>query len=283
MGRINTYRRAVTTHANPHRRTLRCARAAVRADVSTAPSPGAAAEPRPREPASDPARVYDFAETITDGLYRPQGQPFVTHLVRTASITLAEQQPTPAVLAAMAHSSYELHRFAGSRRGPVSRRRRAEVATAVGDDVEAMIWAYHATRWRIAELDDHVRAADTYDERTRQVLVMRMANELEDLLDLAPLLSRAERPPVGAVAAVARKLGHDQLAAEIEEAESASATTALPEGLARDPRPQLRASQAPSVGAHPMGHARRVGAPPARAGSTGGAGHVPAQPLVPHR
>jgi hypothetical protein len=39
--------------------------------------------------------TYELAERFADGVYRPQGEPFLCHLVRTASIVLAEGQPLP--------------------------------------------------------------------------------------------------------------------------------------------------------------------------------------------
>jgi hypothetical protein len=179
-------------------------------------------------------QTYEFAEAMADGLYRPQGQPFINHLVRAASITLAEGEALPATLAAMAHSAYELHRFAGTRRRPADGQRRAEVAAKVGDDVEALIWAYHTTPWRFADLADYAGQVPGYDDLRRRVLVMRVANELEDLLDLAPRFSGAVRPSVEVLAGLARALGHDVLAQEVEEAGAACAAAALPTGVVRD-------------------------------------------------
>jgi hypothetical protein len=179
-------------------------------------------------------QVYEFAEGMADGLYRPQGQPFLNHLVRTASIMLAEEQPLPATLAAMVHSSYELHRFAASRRLRASYRRRAEVAAAVGDDVEVLVWAYHTTPWQWDELEDYVREVSEYDGVTRQVRLMRTANDFEDLLDGAPLLSVAPMPPANLLAALARELGQDRLALEIAEAAAACQAAAVPNGVVRD-------------------------------------------------
>jgi len=46
-------------------------------------------------------RAYDALERLSDGFHRAQGMPFICHLVRTASIVLAERQPVEVVIAAM--------------------------------------------------------------------------------------------------------------------------------------------------------------------------------------
>ena len=166
------------------------------------------------------ARVYEFAERMADGLYRPQGQPFLCHLVRVASITFAQQPPFPVALAAMVHSSYELHQFRDSRRRPPDRRRRAQVAAAVGADVEELVHGYHDVPWA-SRASYHLTRPDDPRGSERFVVMMRLANDLEDLLDAAPRCCTALMVDVAARAAIARRIGCDQLAADLEEAAAA--------------------------------------------------------------
>ena len=152
------------------------------------------------------ARVYEFAERMADGLYRPQGQPFLCHLVRVASITLAQQPPFPVALAAMVHASYELHQFRDSRRRPPDRRRRAQVAAAVGADVEELVHGYHDVPWA-SRASYHLTRPDDPRGSERFVVMMRLANDLEDLLDAAPRCCTAPLVDVAARAAIARRIG----------------------------------------------------------------------------
>src|ERR1700675_5065431 len=43
-------------------------------------------------------RGHDLAERMVDGLYQPQGTPFIAHLVRTASVVMAQGQPIEVVI-----------------------------------------------------------------------------------------------------------------------------------------------------------------------------------------
>ncbi len=129
-------------------------------------------------------RAHELAEAMGDGLYRAQGVPFLNHLVRTASIALADGHRPDVVLAALLHSACMLHRFSDSRRrapGPRIRRRLRRVA---GDEVEAILAAYVALPWRNAgDRAAHLAGLAGYDERRRQVVALRLANDLEDFLD----------------------------------------------------------------------------------------------------
>lgn len=172
--------------------------------------------------AGDVARVrdgYDFAEAMADGLYRPHGEPLITHLVRTGSIVAAERAPVAVVNAAMNHAAYELHKFTDSRRRAESDEHRAELRHALGPDVEALVWAYHTTPW-YGVAGDYVPRAAACDALTNNVLLMRLANALEDHLDAAQLFTTPRGQPLevgGDTVALARALGRDALADEIHE------------------------------------------------------------------
>jgi hypothetical protein len=172
-------------------------------------------------PPEDLARIrdgYDFAERMADGVYRPHGQPLITHLVRTGGIALAEQLPTAAVVASMNHAAYEMHKFDDSRRRPESRAHRDELVLALGADAEALVWAYHETPW-YGQAGEYAEGAAALDERTRLVLVLRLANALEDHLDDALLYTMPRGKPLEVdedAIALARALGRDVLADEIE-------------------------------------------------------------------
>jgi hypothetical protein len=129
---------------------------------------------------------YDLAERMADGLYRSQGCPFINHLVRTSSIVLVHGGSINQVLAAMLHSAYMLDCFHYSRRRAFKPKDRDQLSAAVGAEVEEIIWEYHRLPWGKREaLATHLDNLPTYSPLIRSVLFARIANELEDFLDLA--------------------------------------------------------------------------------------------------
>ena len=187
---------------------------------------------------------YDFAEAMADGLYRPQGVPLITHLVRTASIVAAERLPVPVVNAALNHAAYELHKFTDSRRSSDVDAHRDEVRAALGVDVEELVWAYHSTPW-YGVVEEYVHRVGECSERTTQVLLVRLANVLEDHLDGSQLFATPTGKPLEAnpdTVALARALGRHELADEIDIV-ARDHDGQPPDGLAR---PFGRTYEAPS-------------------------------------
>ena len=142
--------------------------------------------------------------------------------MRTASIALTEDQPPEAVFAALVHAAYDLARFDGFTQVPLRPGPRSPVQRELGPEVEALVREYHRTPWHdwtVAE--DHVRNVDEYPEIIRRVLVLRIANELEDHLDLQrPPRHRLQGPhprPGSTLVRLARAL-MPVLADELEEA-----------------------------------------------------------------
>lgn len=122
--------------------------------------------------------AHNVAMVLADGVYRAHGQPFLCHLVRTASIVLAEGQSLALVQAAMTHAAYSL---GASLR---HRQRRHWLRTRLGADVEALVFAYDQLPWNSAErISEHVNALSSYDPTRLGAVVIRVANELEDHLD----------------------------------------------------------------------------------------------------
>lgn len=182
-------------------------------------------------------RHHELAEAMSDGLYRAQGVPFLCHLVRTASIVLAEGQPQPVVSAALLHAAYMLHAFEGSRRVRRRARHRRELRAAVGGDVEELIWEYDHLPWYRAEtLERHLAGLPGSSQRVRQLLLLRLANELEDRMDRAMAYTARDRRGRRAAAApiltkLAEALGHPELAAELAFVEAEDASFAAPDAL----------------------------------------------------
>ena len=166
--------------------------------------------------------AHDVAEQMANGLYRAQGVPLLCHLVRTASIVLAERQPLPVVLASLLHAAYLLQEFEGAGwRAPS----RTALQQAIGADAASLVSDYCRFPWfSQACLENHLRGLDGYAEHERNLLLMRLANELEDHLDRAIAYTPAERAGRHAAAygpqtiELAGRLGLTELAADLREA-----------------------------------------------------------------
>ncbi len=183
-------------------------------------------------------QAYDVAERLAAGFYRGQGVPFICHLVRTASIVLAERQPIEAVVASMLHAAYLMPRFVEGLGGPLSERQRERLRRQIGADAEMLVREYDRQPWYSAKaLEGHLARLATYPPATRQSLVMHLANALEDYLDLG-LVYRGTYPYRERIKAfgrqkieLARRLGCDQLAQELEAAFGTHLDSALPASL----------------------------------------------------
>ena len=170
-------------------------------------------------------QAYEFGMRIFSGLIFPSGKPFIDHLVGTASILASLRVPIELVAAGLIHAAYLHGDFGGFRTG-VTPRNRQQVRRAVGSETEAYVVAYHRLPWiskQILALHDGV---DELNSMARDVLLMRLANELEHHLDFGALyFARSERERKGHQRHIARhspllvtmaeKLGHPSLAAEM--------------------------------------------------------------------
>lgn len=169
--------------------------------------------------------AYEFGMLIFSGLILPSGKPFIDHLVGTASVLVSLRVPIELAAAGLIHAAY-LHGDFGAFRAGATKRNRKQVRRAVGEETEAYVIAYHRLLWtskQILALHDGVDALNSVE---RDVLLMRLANELEHHLDFGALyFTRNERERKGhqrhmgrhgpLMVTMAEKLGHPRLAAEM--------------------------------------------------------------------
>jgi (p)ppGpp synthase/HD superfamily hydrolase len=123
---------------------------------------------------------YEFATTLFAGHCRASGKPFLAHLVGTASILAAIGADHATVAAGLLHAAYEQGDFGLTRR----REKRARVCRVIGDAAEALVWRYQELGWHhstVVRLHDGLAKLTTTD---RTIVLMRLANELDDNLDL---------------------------------------------------------------------------------------------------
>ena len=161
---------------------------------------------------------YEFATKLFVGHCRASGKPFLTHLVGTASILAALGADPVTVKAGLLHAAYDQGDFGITR----WRNRRVRVRRAIGDSAEAIVWRYQEVGWSettIARMRDGLDTLRTID---RTVLLMRLANELDDNLDLEMRYCHSakdqDREHRGTMVAMAHALHQPALAHAFNEA-----------------------------------------------------------------
>jgi len=182
-------------------------------------------------------RAYDLAMRLCPASFRGSGKPLLAHLVGTASILASIGQPARVVTAGLLHAIYVFGDFGDASRGSGDARR-ARVREAVGTDVEALIFRYTHFDWNaktIPAIRDRVASLPAFE---REVLVIRLANELEDHLDCGVLYCgngeqrRAYiRSPLNQSVDMARMLGEPRLADALDEAFQETLRAELPAAL----------------------------------------------------
>lgn len=178
--------------------------------------------------------AYDFAMPLFAMRFRASGKPFLAHLVGVASLLAAEKASPDIVIAGLLHAVYAQGRFGFSDLG-VRALKQGKVTRVFGDRVACLVDAYDRQPWdfdTIAALGK----ADEIDARLYPVLLMRIANEVEDNIDCAERFSakrsRANDPEIHAtIARLARKLGHPALAIMLKESVEASNALDIPRSL----------------------------------------------------
>jgi (p)ppGpp synthase/HD superfamily hydrolase len=158
---------------------------------------------------------YMFAVGLFSDRFRANGKPFVSHLVGTASLVAAFEPREAMVIAGLLHAVYESGLFTDGATGMTEEHRRF-VREAAGEEVEALVAAYHGMRWNGPESERIAKTLECGDLHARDVLVIRLANEIEDHLGHAMRLSGPDRHRyVGAreaCLAIAQALGRPDIA-----------------------------------------------------------------------
>jgi (p)ppGpp synthase/HD superfamily hydrolase len=170
------------------------------------------------------ARSYELSMTLFPGTYRGSGKPFLAHLAGTAGIVATLRARAALVATGLLHAAYTHGEFGNGWRG-VSDAKRARVRAAVGPEIEDLVARYTALRWAPASIPAIRARLDAMTALERDVLLIRLANELEDHLDLgilylgdAPRRLRFMREDLPAAVEMARRLGHPGLAESLTAA-----------------------------------------------------------------
>lgn len=191
-----------------------------------------------REDCAGLRQVCEVAEEMFSGWYRAQGDPFICHLVRSASISLAEQQPLVSARGMLVHAAYMMGVFSDGGSGCATPEHRMDLRRRVGAETEESVFQYHTFPWGNAqEIASHLLKVPQYNSETKRIIAMRLANQLEDWLDLSLAYSRKvhkERDYRVPVVQLALALGFNDLATELNAAHSMLMSANVPASLIRD-------------------------------------------------
>lgn len=140
-------------------------------------------------------RDYEIATRLLGDRLRTNGKPFLCHLVGMASMLAIEGADEITVRAGLLHAAYSHGRFADGQvpgRHHVSESNRAWLRVRAGGDVEAIVHAYTMFRFTRGALDEALADTSPSGEMARLIL-MRVCNEVDDVLDFGAPLSGKSR------------------------------------------------------------------------------------------
>jgi hypothetical protein len=184
---------------------------------------------------------HELAVRLVDGIYRSKGDPFLCHLVRTSSIVMTQTRSIEVIVATMLHAVYFLHYFRGSRRRGPRASDRAFLRDKIGERAESLVNSYPGLPWNeTGVLQGYIEAAERHSEQTRNLLLMSLANELEEHLDASSAyLDYTPNQPRYLLLGddyieLAEALGHGELAADLREAFDLCRRTDVPPALKRE-------------------------------------------------
>jgi (p)ppGpp synthase/HD superfamily hydrolase len=183
--------------------------------------------------------AYELMISLMTGRFRASGKTFIAHLVGTASILGSLQVPSPLVAAGLLHAVYSAGDFGDERPG-ISDAKRERVRSVVGEQVEEYVCRYHTLSWTDRTIRSVSRGLESMAAIERDVVLMRLANELEEFLDLG-IQYCGEQRRLGTsgnyrcrlMVEIAQKLGFPSLSEELVRTIDESASTPLPPELLR--------------------------------------------------
>jgi (p)ppGpp synthase/HD superfamily hydrolase len=172
------------------------------------------------------SNAYQLTTQLFTSHFRPSGKTFISHLVGTASILASLHVPIEVVAAGLLHAAYFQGDF-GSITKLISDSQRKQIKDLLGDEVEQYIARYDELKWNSHTIHAIHASLHTVSSLDRDVVLIRLANELEDHLDLGILyrsasnLERRQRVLESSkriMVEIADKLGFPTLATQLAQA-----------------------------------------------------------------
>ncbi len=209
--------------------------------------------------------AHELAMRLVTGQHRATGKPFLCHLVGTASV-LAEGGAGPdLVLAGLLHGAYPFGDF-GRRDAGERPSKRAIVRSVIGEAAESIVSGYGRSAWIEPTFEDFERRASSLAPIERDLIALRLANDIEEHLDGAMryagyhMLEGRYAGVEGARARrLAERLGLERLAQALAESIAACGPRPAEALLRRDQRNSALISPASSCLRPSIALQRRLG------------------------
>lgn len=184
--------------------------------------------------------AYALAMRLFTGCFRQSGKTFISHLVGTASI-LAQIRTSPTTVAAgLLHSAYSHGEFGTAERG-ISEAKRKQLRLVVGAQAEHLVASHTAFPWDKEAISALYHNLPVPGSVEREVLMIRLANELEDHLDFAALYSGNAEYRRNVISSylfqcidIAENLGFPALASALSRAFEETLSVELPPALQQE-------------------------------------------------
>lgn len=165
--------------------------------------------------------TYQLVMELFTGGFRSSGKTFIAHLVGTASILASLGASGKVVAAGLLHAAYTNGDFGDGKKG-IDKAKQEKIKLALGEEVEEYIARYTALQWNEKSISAIGDRFDTLDSIERDVLLIRLTNELEEYLDLGILYcgklkyQRYVNHSAHLMVEMAEKLGYPTLAKQLE-------------------------------------------------------------------
>src|ERR1700683_546845 len=131
-------------------------------------------------------RAYELAMRLFTGSYSGSGKTTISHLVGTASILEKLSAPVPIVVAGLLHSAYMTGDF-GTGKAAITDAKRERIKSAVGAEAEEYVFRFAHLRWWPKDLAPILASMDSLGAVDREVLLIRLADDLDRYSDLGAL------------------------------------------------------------------------------------------------
>ena len=129
------------------------------------------------------AKAYRVTLELFTGMFRPSGKTFVAHLVGTASILASLNQSIGVVIAGLLHAAYANGDFGIEGRKGITPAKRSYLQSRLGIKVESYIEQYTKLKWDPEATAKLLSRLEELGQTDKDVLLIRLANELEEYLD----------------------------------------------------------------------------------------------------
>ena len=182
--------------------------------------------------------AYGGSIPLFSGMYRANGKPILSHLVGTGSVLLSVDAELDVVLAGLLHAAYTLGDFGAGVGNAGAKADQDSLRRLIGEPAEGIVHAYTNRPWNVRSIGTLVGDVPTLSELERAVVVVRIANEVDDHLNGGVLYCadgpsrrafiEASKEPLLQIAA---SLGEHALAGHLERSVAACLAFSVPPEL----------------------------------------------------